>query len=287
MTPERHHRVPVLGDRHEQAGDHLHILGVRPPGTLGGIVDDLGHRRHIARGQPVEDHAVGLAPGQSQHALPQRGDVDRHRLAGHHAQAEPLDAGAVNLGAHLVAGQRRPQEAHHVAHLVVRPIEVDAVPALDDDVRRRAQAEGEAAGCRLSEGANRLGQQRRAPGEGGDDGGAEAHRRRPHRGECQRREGVCAHRFGRPQVGVSGILQLDEPVPLFPQRYVVERNGHPQASHVLTIGPGNGRFLRYDPGTAGLLGRPGRGTIRRSLDLTRHPGRQPARGGLGHLPHDG
>ena len=45
-------------------------------------------RRHVVGRQPVDDGAVALTAGESQHALAQRGDQDRHGLLGHDAQLE-------------------------------------------------------------------------------------------------------------------------------------------------------------------------------------------------------
>src|SRR3546814_2701608 len=66
---------------------------------------------------------------------------------------------------HLLSGERPAQEAHHVAHLLVRLVEGDAVPALDDDVRRRADADGEATRRRLGQGGDGLRSEERRVGK--------------------------------------------------------------------------------------------------------------------------
>ena len=83
----------------------------------------------------------------------------------------------------------------------------------------------------LGQRADALGEAAGPPGEGGDDGGAEPQRRRPHRGQRQRREGVGAVGLGRPHVRVAEVGQLDDPVTLRVERGAVERDGHAVALH--------------------------------------------------------
>ena len=153
-----------------------------------------GHRGHVVGREPVDDGAVALPAGEAQHALAQRGDQDRRRLLGHGTgpSRKPVDRERVVGLGDLLAGEGRPQEADDVADPLVGLVERDAVPALDDDVRRGADAEREPARRGLGQRADGLGEQRRAAGVGGHDGGAEPQRRRPHRGQRQRREGVGA-----------------------------------------------------------------------------------------------
>ena len=55
-------------------------------------IADRGHASGDVRGgQPVQDGAVGLPPGQRQHLRPKRGQQDRHRLGRRVLQPESLD----------------------------------------------------------------------------------------------------------------------------------------------------------------------------------------------------
>ena len=73
------------------------------------------------------------------------------------------------------------QEAHHVAHALVRLLERDAVPTLDDDVRRRPQSEREPSARPTAHRRHGLGQVARPPGERRHDGGPEPQLRGPRR----------------------------------------------------------------------------------------------------------
>src|SRR3546814_7928917 len=90
------------------------------------------------------------------------------------------DVCSSDLGLHrdLLAGQRGPQEAHHVAGPLVGGLERDAVPALHDHVGRRADAEREPARRRVGQRGHRLGHARRPTGE-------RRHRSEEHTSELQ------------------------------------------------------------------------------------------------------
>ena len=140
-------------------------------------------------------------------------DEDRRRYLGHDAELEPVDRERVVRLADLLAGQRGAQEPHGVAHLLVGLVERDVVPPLDDHVRRRADAEHEPAGRGVGQRRHALRQRGRPAGERRHDRGAQTQRRRPHRGERERRERVGAVRLARPHVGVAELDQLGEPRP--------------------------------------------------------------------------
>ncbi len=140
-----------------------------PARTVGGVLaradvdpaDDLlagAHLRHdplhVLGRQPVDDGSVTEAAGEAQHPRPERRHEDRRHHLGRPLQPEALHGeGVVGLG-HLLSREGSLEEAHHVPVALVRLDEGDAVPALDDHVRGRAEPELEPA--------------RRGLGEGGD-----------------------------------------------------------------------------------------------------------------------
>ena len=104
-------------------------------------------RANVLRRQPVDDRPVGLAPGEPQHPFAQRGDENRRRLLGANTEAEPADLERVVRRRHLLARECVAEETDDVADLLVRLDERNAVPPLDDDVARRADADGEPPGA--------------------------------------------------------------------------------------------------------------------------------------------
>ncbi len=144
---------------HEDAGHDLAVV------TVGGVVHDRRHRRHVVGRQPVDDGAVALATGQPQHPLAQGGHHDRYRLRRHRLEPEPVDGEGVEVLLDLLAAHGGPQEADHVPDVLVRLLERDAVPALDDDVGGGADPDGEATGRGLGQRAHRLGEAGRPAGE--------------------------------------------------------------------------------------------------------------------------
>ena len=179
-------------------------------GAAGGVVHDLGHRRHVVGRQPVDDRAVGLAAGEPQHALAQRGDEDRRRLLGTHAEAEPLTS---NVSYSWRPSRRRARRAGSArcrgpsctAPRTGRRSTARRSRCCDDPMPM-AKRPGRGVGQR----GDALRQAGRAPRVGGHDGGAEAQPRLPRRGQRQRREGVGAVGLGRPDVGVAEVGQLGE-----------------------------------------------------------------------------
>ena len=160
------------------------------------------------------DSQLMIAPSPSRPArrsMPSRSAATRIGgcTSGTHAEPEALHLERVVLLRHLLARERGPQEAHHVAHPLVRLVERHAVPPLDDDVRRRADAEREAArrgrrpslatDCAMHAGARvkagTIAVPRRSAG---------AHCG----GERERRERVGAVGLGRPHVGVAEVGEL-------------------------------------------------------------------------------
>ena len=176
---DRAHDVEVVGRRHEDAGDDL--LAVRRTA------------RPVRR--PSAESQLTMAPSPSSPAsrsMRGRSAATRMggRLLGHEAEPEALHLeGVVALG-DLLAGERATEEAHGVARAPERVHERDAVPALDDRGRRRADAEREAPGRGVGHRRRRLREQRGTAGEGGHDRDAAAQRRRPRRRQRQRGEAV-------------------------------------------------------------------------------------------------
>ena len=97
------------------------------------------------------DSQLMMAPSPSRPArrsMPSRSAATRiGGCSGTHAEPEPVHRERVVGLGDLLAGERGAQEPHHVARLLVRLLERDAVPALDDDVRRGADAEHEPPGA--------------------------------------------------------------------------------------------------------------------------------------------
>ena len=194
----------------------------------GGLAHDAATVGTSVGRQPVDDRAVGLAAGQAQHALAQRGDEDRRRLLGADAEAE-----ALHLERVVAAARPSPrvsavaQEAHHVADLLVRLDERHAVPALDDHVAattrcRCANRPGRGVGQRRALWAR----QRRRPRVGGHDRRPQAQPGLPRRGQRERRERVGAVGLRRPDVGVAEVGQLGQTVTVGVQR-ARQRHRHP------------------------------------------------------------
>ena len=178
----------------------------------------------------VADNQLMITPSASRPAslsIPSRSAATRigGLLLGADAEPEPLDLERVVLLGDLLAGEGVAQEAHDVADLLVGLDERDAVPALDDDVARRPDADGEATGRGVGHRRHALGHARGRAGVGRDDGRAEAQARLPRGGEGERGEGVGAVGLGRPQVGVAEVGELGELVPVGVQR-AGQRRGH-------------------------------------------------------------
>ena len=208
--------VRVLGDDDEDAGDDL------PRRPFGRLLDLRHGCGHVLGAQPVEDGAVGLLPGQVQHARAQRGQVDGRQLLGDPSQAEALDAERVEVLGDLLAAEGQAQEAQRVADASVLVLEAHAVPVGHDHLGRRTEPAGEATGCGVGHGGQALGQERGTAGVGRGDGHAEIQLRFPGSGQGQRREPVRAVDLGRPEVGVPELAQAGEPLSVRVQRDPVE-----------------------------------------------------------------
>ena len=120
----------------------------------------LHDRRDVVGTEPVDDRAVALAAGEAQHAGPERGDEERRHLVDRGAEAEALDRERLVVGRDLLARERGAEEPERVTDALVGLLERDAVPVLDDDVRRRADAEGEPTGRGGAHRGDRLGERR-------------------------------------------------------------------------------------------------------------------------------
>ena len=112
-------------------------------------------------------------------------------------------------------------------------LERDAVPALDDHVRRRADAEARTGRARPRPATPTLwAMQRRARGcRRGRWRVPSRSVGRPRRGQRERREAVGAVGLARPDVGVAEVGQLLDQLPLLVQRDAVEGDGHAVALH--------------------------------------------------------
>ena len=130
-----------------------------------------------------------------------------------------------------LAGERDLQEVHGLGDLRIGLLERDAVPALDDPVRRGADAEHEAAAAAVRHRGGLLGEQGRAALEDADDAGAEPRALGPGGGEGQRREPVGPVGLARPEIGVAGGLGALYEVLVRRQRQHRQRQRQAPASH--------------------------------------------------------
>ena len=103
--------------------------------------------------------------GEAEHLPAQRGDDDRHRRPGRGLELEAARP--------ALAGEHRAQRLDRLSHPAQRLLERDPVPPLDDDVRRRAEAEHEAAARRVGQRRAVLREHGRPAREGVDDPGRE------------------------------------------------------------------------------------------------------------------
>ena len=116
-----------------------------------------------------------------------------------------------------------------LAHLRQRLHERDPVPALDDDVRRRAEAEHEAPAAGVLQRGRVLGEHGGPARERVDDPGAEADALGDRGGQRQRREPVGPVRLAGPQVVVAGRLGAAEERRVVGERDAGERDGQAPA----------------------------------------------------------
>ena len=215
----------VVGRNREDPGDDL---GVRI--VVEHIGDDL---LDVVGGQPVDDGPVTLAPGQLEHPGPQGRDHDLRPPFQRCGEAEPPDLEGVTREVHLLAGQRLPEEPHHVAHLLVGLDEGHPVPLLHDDVARRPHPEEHLTRGRAGQRRRRHGDKRRAARIGRDDRGAQ-----PVGGVGGGRhhewgEGVGPGDLGGPQVGEAGALQPVEHARQLGQLGVGKGDGQSESGHRL------------------------------------------------------
>ena len=93
------HRLAVVARGDEDPGHQLLVVAVGP--------NDRGDGLDVVGRQPVDDGTVALPPGQAQHALPQGGDQDGHRLGDGQAEPEAVDGERALLLGHLLAARAR------------------------------------------------------------------------------------------------------------------------------------------------------------------------------------
>jgi hypothetical protein len=174
-----------------------------------------------AERQEVRERAVAELGGQREHLAAQRRDDDRDRLRRRGLELEPARA--------ALAGEDRPQGLDRLAHPAQRLDERHPVPALDDDVRRRADAEDEAPAAGVLQRRRLLGQQRRPARVGVDDAGRQADALGDRRSHRQRREAVGPGGLAGPEVVIAGGLRAAEQVEMVAQRQAGEREGQAPA----------------------------------------------------------
>ena len=156
--------------------------------------------------------------------------------------ATTIGTGAAGGGLELeaarpaLAGEHRAQRLDRLAHPRQRLLERHPVPALDDHVRRRAEAEHEAPAATRPASAARAARARAGPArERVDDAGPQAHPLGCAAGERERREAVGAGGLARPEVVVAGRLGAAEEVAVVGERDAGERDAS---------GPSGGRACR-------------------------------------------
>ncbi len=204
---------------HEDPGDELSII------PTGALADGCRHLRDITGRQPVRDGTIRLPPRHVEHALAEGRDDDLGRLLGSDTQPETLDLERVVPLGDLLPRERITQEPHEVSHLLVRLLERNTVPTLDDHVRGRADPEDESSGGCVGEGRRTLCHTGRCSGVSRENRRAETKAWLPHRGQRQRSEPVPAIGFGRPHVGEAQVGELDDPFTLCMQ-WPRQRDGH-------------------------------------------------------------
>ncbi len=93
----------VLGRQHEDPGhDVLHAATGRRR-ALGHVTEDGGY---VVHREPVQDHAVALASGETEHAGPQRRHQQRRHLRGRASEPESFDLERLVRLGDLLARQR-------------------------------------------------------------------------------------------------------------------------------------------------------------------------------------
>ena len=193
------------------------------------VMHDLGDFRDVRRRQPVDDHAVRLTRTELEHPLSQCSDQDRRLDLGLDAEAKSVDLERVVLLGDLFPGERVMQEAHDVTHLLVGLDEGHAIPALDNHVARRTDADRESPWCGIGHRGDALGDNRCGARVGGHDRGTESKSRLPRGGQCERCECIGAVSLGRPDVRIAPVGELGELVALTVQ-VSRERDGHAVSS---------------------------------------------------------
>jgi hypothetical protein len=86
--------------------------------------------------QEVRERAVGDLGREREHPAPQRRDDDRDGVGRRALEPEAAES--------ALAREHGAQALHGLAHVAQGPLERHAVPPLDDDPRRRADAQHEA-----------------------------------------------------------------------------------------------------------------------------------------------
>ena len=166
-------------------------------------VDDSRYACCILRRQPVDNRTVTLTSGQPQHALPQRRDENRHRLLGHQTQLEPFHRERLIVRGRPSRRRARTAEKRNVSRTRLygstngMPFHPSTM-TFDDAPMPATKRPGAAAAKLAIDWASSP----RASRVHGQDRGAEAGGRGPHRCERKRREGVGRVRLRRPQIGV-------------------------------------------------------------------------------------
>ena len=213
------HHISVLAGAHKDATHNLFLL------ATGSIVHYGGHLGHVLRRQPVNDRAIGLARRKFQHAFAQRRHQNLWLLLWAHAQTKPIDLERVVLLRHLFSAERILQEAHDIAHLLIRLYKRHAVPALDNHVAARANANRKSTRRGVGHAGHTLRKACWRTRVGRHDCGAQTKAGLPRCGHRQRRKGIGAIALGRPNVGVPQIGEFAELFAVAMQR-PRQRHGH-------------------------------------------------------------
>ena len=163
-----------------------------------------GHRHALdvrRRGQPQHD-AVGDLSGQLEHLRAERGEKDRRRRRQARQPALPVRPIARAVVLHL-AGERRAQHAHVLAHHVERARHVEAETARHRGRMAHADAEHEAAARDLRQRQRLLREQHGMARIDRDHAGPEAGARRHVRIGGQGQERVAADAMRHPDAVVA------------------------------------------------------------------------------------
>ena len=193
-----------------------------------GALELLRDSRQAGQGEEVGGCSGGALDREAKHLAPQGREDDRRRLGRHLLELEARRGSlAGEGGVHEVDGLGHPRQRLRERHVV---------PALDDAVRRCADAEREPPVGEIRERRGLLREQRRPAGEDTDHSGPEPRALGPRRGRSERGEPVGPVGLAAPQVGVAGRLRATDQVGVVAQWQLGEWEGEAPAVHVFYAG---------------------------------------------------